>query len=85
MTTTYNQLSAEERGVIFSMKLQGASSRAIAALLGRAPSTITRELRRNGYKPEGEVAIGRPRICPGYDAVRGYTGAKGSAGRQARA
>ncbi len=71
MTRTYSQLSAEERGVIFAMKLQGSSARAIASVLQRVPSTVTRELRRNGYKPDGEPgAMGRPRVAGGYNAVR---------------
>ena len=54
-----------------AMKLQGSSARSIAATLGRAPSTITRELRRNGFKSDAELGtMGRPRIAGGYDAVR---------------
>jgi len=71
MTRRYEQLSAEERGVVMAMKLQGSSARAIARALLRAPSTITRELRRNGYRAEGEVGpMGRPRVAGGYNAVR---------------
>ena len=43
----YQQLRPEERMTIAAMKLQGASVRAMAKLLGRSPSTISRELRRN--------------------------------------
>ena len=39
-------LSVEERAVIFSEHLRGGSQRQIAVLLGRAPSTICRELAR---------------------------------------
>mgnify|MGYP003519590599 CR=1 FL=1 len=71
MTRRYEQLSAEERGVVMAMKLQGSSARAIARALLRAPSTVTRELRRNGYRAEGEVCpMGRPRVAGGYNAVR---------------
>src|SRR4030095_930245 len=71
MTRTYNHLSAEERGAIMAMKLQGSSCRAIAAALQRSPSTISRELRRNGYKPDDELGpMGRPRIAGGYNAFR---------------
>jgi transposase, IS30 family len=45
-------LSQEERIEIGDLRQQGLSIRAIAAQLGRAPSTISRELRRNG-KPGG--------------------------------
>ena len=34
--------------VIASMRLQGESTRAIARVLSRPPSTISRELQRNG-------------------------------------
>jgi IS30 family transposase len=71
MRRKYFQISAEERGTIMAMKVGQASARAIARALGRAPSTIARELRRNGYKAANEVGpIGRPRIAGGYDARR---------------
>lgn len=71
MANTYQQLSAEERGVVMAMKVQGYSARSIAAVLGRSPSTITRELRRNGYQNESEQCVmGRPRVAGGYDASR---------------
>jgi IS30 family transposase len=50
-------LSLEERLQIADLHLAGASMRAIAARLGRAPSTISRELGRNGPVP----AAGRAR------------------------
>jgi transposase, IS30 family len=71
MTVNYNHLCAEERGTIMAMKLQGCSARAIAKALQRSPSTVTRELRRNGYKPDEELGpMGRPRVAGGYNAVR---------------
>lgn len=71
MANTYHQLSAEERGVVMAMKVQHCSARAIAAVLGRSPSTITRELRRNGYQSEEKQCVmGRPRVAGGYDAAR---------------
>ncbi|WP_047196973.1 IS30 family transposase [Caldimonas brevitalea] len=70
MTRTYQQLGPEERGVIMAMTQQGSSARAIARALQRAPSTISRELRRNGHQPaNGRALLGRPRLRPGYDAV----------------
>lgn len=45
----YNHLSAEERGAIMVGKARGDSARQLAMLLGRSPSTISRELRRNGH------------------------------------
>ena len=50
---TYRQLRAEERMVIASMKLQGASTRAIARVLARPASTVSRELARNGSPGRG--------------------------------
>jgi len=71
MGQRYEHLSAEERGVVMAMKHNHASGRAIARALGRAQSTIARELRRNGYKASHECGpMGRPRIAGGYDASR---------------
>lgn len=71
MKSIYQQLSAEERGVIMAMTLQGSSARAIALALTRSTSTITREMRRNGYLSDKEIGpMGRPRIAGGYDARR---------------
>jgi len=71
MPRTYEQLSAEERGVIMALSSQGSSARVIARTLQRAPSTITRELRRNGFQREHEqCVIGRPRVAGGYNAQR---------------
>jgi IS30 family transposase len=52
-------LSLEERLQIADLDLAGASMRAIAARLGRAASTISRELRRN--RPVLAPAAGRAR------------------------
>ena len=49
-------LSQDERIEIADLRQSGLSLRAIAARLGRAPSTISRELRRN--------AVSRPRVSP---------------------
>jgi IS30 family transposase len=48
MGQSYGQLSLEERIEIYRLHAGGRSRRAIAAALGRAPSTVSRELRRNG-------------------------------------
>lgn len=69
MGSCYSQLSAEERGVIMAMKAQGSSSRCIARTLGRACTTISRELARNGHREPSVVPrMGRPAL--GYDATR---------------
>lgn len=44
----YGHLKPEEREVISQMYAAGTSNKAIGAELGRDPSTISRELRRNG-------------------------------------
>lgn len=73
----YSHLSCEERGTIMAMKLRHESGRAIAQALGRSPSTIARELRRNGYAAPDECPPrGRPRIAGGYDATRAGTRAR---------
>lgn len=48
----YHQLTSEERYALSAFRKQGYSIRGIAAALGRAPSTISREIRRN-IKPDG--------------------------------
>jgi IS30 family transposase len=71
MGTHYCHFSAEERGVIMAMSNEGRSVRAIAAALGRAPSSVSRERWRNGWKPtDGQAFMGRPPLRPGYDASR---------------
>jgi len=46
-TTQYRQLQPEDRITMASMRQQGFSARAMARVLKRSPSTITRELARN--------------------------------------
>lgn len=71
MGARYAHLCAEERGTIMAMTLMGHSARAIAMALGRAPSTVSRERRRNGWKHDRERRpIGRPAVAGGYDAKR---------------
>lgn len=57
----YEQLKAEERVVIAGLRLQGAGVRHIGRVLGRSPSTISRELGRNrsagaGYSSDAAQA-----------------------------
>ena len=47
MTRRFQQLHAEERVELVALKLQGHSLRHIAKKLGRSPSTLSREVRRN--------------------------------------
>jgi transposase, IS30 family len=56
MGRRYEQLSLDDRYKIAHLHAEGRSVRQIAAAVGRAPSTISRELKRNrglevGYKP----------------------------------
>jgi transposase, IS30 family len=56
MGRSYGQLSLEDRCEIARLSANGSSIRQIAAALDRTPSTISRELKRNGgsqvgYKP----------------------------------
>lgn len=53
MGRKYQQLSFEERCRAASLRAEGRSIREIAADLDRSPSTIARELRRNGGKQVG--------------------------------
>jgi IS30 family transposase len=70
-TMTYHQLTQEERYLITRCKTAGYSQRQIALMLGRAASTISRELRRNatthdgGYRAEKakSYAVARRRRC----------------------
>jgi len=67
MITSYRQLSLDERGLIQLLLSQGCTLRAIARSVQRAPSTISRELARNGWKVErGPRGRGRPRKAGGY-------------------
>jgi transposase, IS30 family len=69
MGRSYSHLSAEERGAIMVGKARGDSARQLALLLGRSPSTIWRELARNGqHESSDSPRLGRPRL--GYDARR---------------
>jgi len=79
----YAHLSAEERAAIMLGKARGESARAIARVLGRSASTVTRELARNGHREPGTIAMGRPGL--GYDATRAARRARRLARRARRA
>lgn len=54
MERSYSQLSLEERCEVARLRAEGTSIRQIAADLHRSPSSLSRELRRNGgadYRP----------------------------------
>jgi transposase, IS30 family len=50
---SYEQLRPEERVVIASLRLQGAGVRHIGRVIGRSPSTVSRELHRNAAPDAG--------------------------------
>jgi IS30 family transposase len=50
---TYRQLTSEERYALSTLRKQGYTVRGIARVLGRAPSTISREVRRNSRRDGG--------------------------------
>jgi len=66
MTRNYKQFSLSERIQLYRLHAEGHSLRAIATVLRRAPSTLSRELRRNsqstktwseGYEPVRAEAL----------------------------
>ena len=55
-----SHLSEEERQVIQIEVGNGASIRGIGAMLGRSPSSISREIKRNTWFPSNENESYRP-------------------------
>ena len=47
---SYYHLNIHERTVISQLHSSGVSIRAIAEAIGRSPSTVSRELKRNSYQ-----------------------------------
>ncbi|MBP7242147.1 IS30 family transposase [Amaricoccus sp.] len=62
----YAHLTADERDRIAGLKADGASLRGIARALGRAASTISRELRRNAL----DSGVWRPHVADGAYMLR---------------
>ena len=62
---SYQHLTLEERYCLAEFREKGLSIRAIARMLKRSPSTISRELRRNrgkrGYHPYGAYSKAKHR------------------------
>lgn len=56
MEKCYSHLSAVEREEISRGMATGSAIRSIARRLGRSPSTVSRELRRNAERPERYLA-----------------------------
>ncbi|WP_143728830.1 IS30 family transposase [Microbulbifer sp. GL-2] len=71
---SYYQLSENERYQIYSLRKAGHSQKAIAKLLERHPSTISRELRRNtglrGYRPGQAHTLAELRRQQAYKAQK---------------
>ena len=70
MGTNYKLLSCEERTIIQLSLEQGCTLRVIVRSLQRAPSSISRELKRNGWTnpTTGPRKRGRPPLAGGYRA-----------------
>ena len=73
MGKAYKQLSLEERRHISCLYKSGASLRKIAAALDRAPSTISRELKRNTYSQKNGY---QPNFADEQAWARRWTGSK---------
>lgn len=72
MGTRYDQITADERCAIARLQAQGRSKRQIAAALDRAPSSIAREVKRNGGRRVGYQPIYAHEQC----RARRWTGSK---------
>lgn len=70
----YKQLTENERYQIYAMKKAGHTQGDIATLLGRSPSTLSRELRRNqglrGYRPAQAQRLANSRRCKAHKACK---------------
>lgn len=71
---SYHQLTENERYQIYVMKKAGHRQNEIADLLGRSPSTISRELQRNqglrGYRPKLAHRLSVSRRQETYKAIK---------------
>ena len=72
MGKQYQQVAFEERCEISRLRAAGLSVRQIAASLDRAPSTIARELNRNGSRTQGY----RPSYADQQARARRWRGAR---------
>jgi IS30 family transposase len=69
MGKIYPQLSIEERTMIQTQLEMGIKPAVIALGLNRSASTLSRELRRNGWaRPKARRYAGRPPVAGGYRA-----------------
>ena len=84
MGKVYSHLSEEERQVIQIEVGNGTSVRKIARLLGRGPSGISREIRRNTWFPSNESESYRPYRPKRLKTGRGRAATTSPAPRSAR-
>jgi IS30 family transposase len=80
MAKSYEHLDMQERAVIETQLGFGMKPGAIAVGLLRSRSTITREIKRNGWRPSS-IHCGRPTIAGGYRAVQSNRRAQRLAGK----
>jgi IS30 family transposase len=77
MRKTYTQLSIEARTMIHTQLERGVNPAAIAVWLNRSASTLSRELRRNGWtRSPTRRGPGRPPVAGGYRADAAHTRAQ---------
>ena len=77
MGKIYTQLSIEERTMIHTQLEMGLTPAAIAVWLNRSASTLSRELRRNGWtRSTTRRGPGRPPMAGGYRADAAHTRAQ---------
>ncbi|MFZ0662516.1 MAG: IS30 family transposase [Acidobacteriaceae bacterium] len=69
MSSGYVHLSFEERALIETQLRLGQCASVIAKGLVRSRSTVTREIERNGWKPDRVCGRGGQRIAGGYRSV----------------
>jgi len=75
MGRRYEQFSLDERCEIARLQGQGASIRQVAAALGRSPSSVSRELKRNtGGGPR--AAAYKPSYAQAQTAARRWSGSR---------
>ncbi len=80
MGNIYTQLSLQERTMIHTQLERGINPAAIARGLNRSASTLSRELRRNGWtRPTTRRSPGRPPVAGGYRADAAQTRAQACA------
>ncbi len=77
MGKRYGQLGIEERTMIQTQLEMGIKPAAIALGLNRSASTLSRELRRNGWvRPKEDRGPGRPPVAGGYRAQAAHKRAR---------